>query len=106
MKKVIWFLVAPVYIMIIVLLKRITILIEHLHSVETPLSLNGGREKMYTYIICLDDELWDVLEDDIDIEFNGVRMVADRKTLTPAQKKTYRKHRWVRGILIEALPHS
>lgn len=32
-------------------------------------------------------------------------MVKDKKNLTPAQKKIYRKHHKVRGILIEALPH-
>lgn len=33
-------------------------------------------------------------------------MVADRKSLTPAQKKTYKKHHRVCGILVNALPHS
>ena len=41
---------------------------------------------MYTHIIDLDDELWDIIEDGIDIQVNGVRMVSNRKTLTPAQK--------------------
>lgn len=43
-------------------------------------------------MICLDDELWDILEYGIDIPVNGVGMVYDRKTPTPAQKKIYRKH--------------
>lgn len=64
------------------------------------------KSKMYTYIIGLDDELWDILEDDINIEFNGVGMVTDRKNLIPTYKKIYRKHNRVRGIVIEALPHS
>lgn len=54
---------------------------------------------MYTYIIGLDDELWNILEDKTNIKFNGVRMVTDRKTVTPAQKKIYRKHHRVKGIL-------
>ena len=62
--------------------------------------------KIYTHIIGPDDELWDILEDDIDIQFNGVGMVSDKKSLTPAQKKIYIKHHRVRGILVDALPHS
>jgi len=33
-------------------------------------------------------------------------MVADRKKLTATQKKIYKKHHKVRGILVEALPHA
>lgn len=61
---------------------------------------------MYTHIIGLDDELWDILEDGIGIQTSGVGMVYDRKYLTLAQKKIYIKHHWVRGILVDALPHS
>lgn len=61
---------------------------------------------MYTYIIGLDDELWDILEDGIDIKVNGVGMITDRKILTPSQNKTYLKHHIVIGILEDALPHS
>ena len=64
------------------------------------------KSKMYTYIIGLDDELWDILEDGIDIAIDSVGMVVDRKTLTPTQKKIYRKHHRVRGILVDALPHA
>lgn len=60
---------------------------------------------MYTHIIGLDDELWDILEDDIDIHVNGVGMVSDRNFVTPAQKKIYKKHHRARGILVNALPH-
>lgn len=61
---------------------------------------------MYTHIIGLDDELWDILEDSIDILVNAVGMITDRKSLTPAQKKTYRKYHRVWGILVDVLPHS
>lgn len=54
----------------------------------------------------LDDELWDILEDGIDFQVNGVGMVSDRRSLTPDQKKIYTKHHRVRGILVDALPHS
>lgn len=33
-------------------------------------------------------------------------MVSDRKSLTPAHKKIYRKHHRVRDILVDVLPHS
>lgn len=61
---------------------------------------------MYTHIIGLDDELRDILEDGINILVNGVRMVDDRKTLTHALQKLYRKHHRVKGILVDAFPHS
>lgn len=61
---------------------------------------------MYTYIISPDDDLWDILEDGIDIIVNGLRMVDDRKILTPSLKKIYRKYYRVRGILVDVLPHS
>lgn len=61
---------------------------------------------MYTHIIGLDDELCSIHEDDIDIPVNGFKMLTDRKSITPIQKKIYRKHHRVRGILVDALPHS
>lgn len=50
--------------------------------------------------------MWDILGDGINIKVNGVGIVKDMKTLALAQKKIYRKHHRVRGILIEALPDS
>lgn len=61
---------------------------------------------MYTHIISLDDELWDIMEYDINIQVKSVGMVSDKKSLTHAQKKIYRKHHRVRGILLDPLPHS
>lgn len=60
---------------------------------------------MYTHIIGLDDELWYVLKDGIIIEVDGFGMVNDRKTLTPNQNKTYRKHHRARGVIVDSLPH-
>lgn len=64
------------------------------------------KSDIYTHLIGLDDELWDILEDIIYIQVNSVGMVSDRNSLTPAQKKIYRKHHRVRGILVDVLPHS
>lgn len=61
---------------------------------------------MYTHIIGLDDELSDILEDGINFHVNGVGIVSDLKYLTPDQKKIYRKHNRVKGILVDVLPHS
>lgn len=47
---------------------------------------------MYTHIICINDKLWDIMKDGINIQVNGVGMVSDRKSLTPEHKKIYRKH--------------
>ena len=49
------------------------------------------------HIIGMDEELWDILEE-------GVAL--DRKAHTPEQKKLYKKHHLIRGILVAALPHS
>lgn len=37
------------------------------------------KSKMCTHIIGIADEVWDILEDGIDIPVNGVGMVSDRK---------------------------
>lgn len=86
---------------------------EKSHYSARPPSFSGDstqfewwKSKMYTYIIGLNDELWDILKEGINIDVNGVEMVKDMKTLTPDQNKIYRKHHRVRGILIETLPHS
>lgn len=64
------------------------------------------KSQMYTHIIGLGDELWDILEDGIVILVNEVGMVSDRKGLTLSHKKICRKHHKVIGILVDALPHS
>lgn len=46
------------------------------------------KSKTHTHIIGIDDDLWDIMEDGIDIPVNGVRMVSNRKTFTPAQKRS------------------
>lgn len=78
-----------------------------------PLTFSGDstkfewwKSKMYTHTIDVDDELWYIIKDGIDVPIDGVRMVADRKSLTPSQKKIYRKYHRVRFILVDSLPHS
>lgn len=52
------------------------------------------------------NELWYIIEDEINFEVGRVGMVTNIKNLTPAQKKVYRKHHRVKGILVESLTHS
>ena len=61
---------------------------------------------MYSCIMGLDDELWDVFEDgvgDLSLEEEGAAI--DRKKHTPSPKKLYKKHHKIRGILVAAFCH-
>jgi len=61
---------------------------------------------MCNYIIGVDDELWAIIEDGITFTVDRYRIITDRKSLTTTQKKEYKKHHRVRGILVDSLPHS
>jgi len=52
---------------------------------------------MYSQIIGMDEELWDIFEEGVSL---------DRKAHTTEQKKLYKKHHLIRGILVAALPHK
>ena len=59
----------------------------------------------YNYVMGLDEELWDILEDDVgDLVLDEEGAVIDRKKHTPAQKKLYKKHHTIRGSLVTAIP--
>jgi len=61
---------------------------------------------MYSHIMGL-GELWDVLEDGIgDLELDEEGDVVDRKKHIVSQKKLYKKHHKIRGILVVSLPHK
>ena len=54
-----------------------------------PLSFNGdatqfswGKSQMYNHIIGVDDELWDIIEDDVGFTVDAKGLVVDRNTLT------------------------
>ena len=64
------------------------------------------KSKLYSHIIGIDDELWDIIEDGIEIEVDDEGKCADRKRLTDEQKKIYKKHHRVRGIMCDAIPHE
>ena len=59
------------------------------------------------YILGMDEELWDVLEDGVgDLKLDEEGADLDRKAHTTEQKKLYKKHHTIRGILVAALPHK
>ncbi|MCH89874.1 F-box/LRR-repeat protein [Trifolium medium] len=53
--------------------------------------------KMKSHVIGIDEELWETVNDGVeDFVVDSDGMVVDRKSLTEAQKKVYRKHHKVR----------
>src|SRR4030066_2583936 len=64
------------------------------------------KSKLYSHIIGIDDELWDIIEDGIEIEVDDEGKCTDIKRLTDEQKKVYKKHHRVRGIMRYAIPHE
>jgi len=65
------------------------------------------KTKMYSHVIGMDDELWDVLEDGVgNLRLDEEGVAFDRKAHTVEQKRLYKKHHLIRGILVAALPHK
>src|SRR4030067_1028231 len=64
------------------------------------------KSKLYSHIIGIDDELWNIIGDGIYIEVDDEGKCADRKKLIDEQKKVYKKHHRVRGIMCDAIPHE
>jgi hypothetical protein len=60
---------------------------------------------MYIHIISINEELWDIIEDDVDFTLDEESVPIDRKKNTTAQKKLYKKYHKIRGILVATLPH-
>jgi len=72
-----------------------------------PEEFSWWKTNMYSHIIGLDDELWDILEDHVgDSALDEEEAVIDRKKHTPAQKKLYKKHQKIRGILVAYIPRT
>ena len=72
-----------------------------------PEELSWWKTNFYSYVMGLDEKLWDILEDgvgDLDLDEEGA--VVDRKKHTPAQKKIYKKHHKIRGSLVLAIPRA
>ena len=73
---------------------------------------NGGPEEFswwktnfYSYVMGLDEELWDILEcGDLVLDEEGTAI--NRKKHTPEQKKLYKKHHKIRGSLVTTIPRA
>jgi len=72
-----------------------------------PEEFSYWKTNMYSHIMGLDDELWDILEDGVvDLALDEEEAAIDRKKHTPAQKKLYKKHHKIIGILVASIPHT
>ena len=62
---------------------------------------------MYSHIMGMDDELWDILEEGVgDLKLDEEGAALDRKAHTAEQKELHKKHHTIRGIRVAALPHK
>ena len=76
------------------------------------LKFNGGpgefswwKTNFYSYVLGLDEELWDILEcGDLVLDEEGTAI--NRKKHTPEQKKLYKKHHKIRGSLVTTIPKA
>jgi hypothetical protein len=69
-----------------------------------PDTFSWWKTNMYSYIMVLDEELWDVLEDGVGIfELDEEGVAVDRKKHTAAHKKLYKKHHRISDILVASL---
>jgi len=65
------------------------------------------KTNFYSYVMGLDEELWDILEDGVgDLVLDEEGAVIDRKKHTREQKKLYKKHHKIRGSLVTAIPRA
>ena len=71
-----------------------------------PVIFYWWKSKLYSHIIGIDEDFWDILEDGVDLTLDEEDVAIDRKKHTTSQKKLYKKHHKIRGILVAALPHK
>ena len=65
------------------------------------------KTNIYSYIMGFDGRLWDILEEGVgDLALDEEGVAIDRKKHTPAQKKLYKKHHKMRGILVASIPRT
>ena len=65
------------------------------------------KTNFYSYIMSLDEELWDILEDGVgDLVLDEEGAAVDRKKHTPELRKLYKKHHIIRGALVTAIPKA
>jgi len=72
-----------------------------------PKMFSWWKTKLYSHIIGMDEELWDILEEGVgNLRLDKEGVALDRKAHTTEHKKLYKKHHLIRGILVAALPHK
>ncbi|WJX62105.1 25S rRNA (cytosine(2870)-C(5))-methyltransferase [Trifolium repens] len=67
------------------------------------------KTNMYSYIMSIDCDLWDMVEDEVNFEnmdLEGVVSSQNRKAFTPTQKLEYKKHHSVKGMMTNAISHD
>ena len=63
-----------------------------------PEEFSWWKTNFYNYVMGLNEELWDILEDEVgDLDLDEDGAVVDRKKHTHAQKKMYKKHHMIRS---------
>ena len=66
-----------------------------------PEEFSWWKTNFYSYVMGLDEELWDILEDGVgDLVLDEEGAAIDRKKHTPAQKKLYKKHHTIEDHLL------
>jgi uncharacterized protein YukJ len=64
---------------------------------------------MYSQIIGVDYDLWDLVEEVVsfdNMDEEGTVSYENRKSFAPEQKKEYKKHHLVKGMMTNALTHD
>ena len=72
-----------------------------------PEEFSRWKTNFYSYVMGLDEELWDILEDGVgDLVLDEEGAAIDRKKHTLEQKKLYKKHHKIRGSLVTVIPRA
>jgi len=72
-----------------------------------PKEFSWWKTNFYSYVMGLNEELCDVLEDGVgDLVLDEEGAAIDSKKHTPEQKKLYKKHHKIRGSLVTAIPKA
>ena len=67
---------------------------------DDPEMFSWWKTKMYSHIMGMDDELWDILEEGVeDLKLDEEGAALDRKAHNAEQKKLYKKHHTISGCL-------
>ncbi|KAK2369536.1 putative mitochondrial protein [Trifolium repens] len=67
------------------------------------------KTNMYSHIMSIDCDLWDLVEDGVNFEnmdLEGVASSQNRKSFTPTQKLEYKKHHSVKGMMTNEISHD